>query len=518
MKKEAFNVSFRSPLMVSALTLALAAAGCASAPPDRSVQAAPDFARAQHAASIRLAKDGWPEARWWSRYGDAQLDALVERALRDSPTMAVAATRIGGAQAALASARSVGGGALGLELGANRQRYSGNGFFPAPIGGSFYNDAAVQVKASYDVDWWGKQRALVAASLGEVNARQADAAQAERELAASVVQSYLRLQLLWARRDNTLAMAQLQGELIAERRARVKRGLATLDAQTVAERDLAALQEQAAGFATQAGREREALRNLVGAASGNPSNNQADPLTVTPHAVHGGAASLPSELGLALLARRPDLQAARWRVEATLGRVQANQAAYYPDLNLTGAFGLDATSLSKLLAYNSRTMVVGTVIDLPLFHSRALDANLEGARAGRNAAIADYNDAVFRAVAEVAEEGATLQGLELQQAAQARAQAASAALVDTSRRRIERGLGERATLLEARQALLRQQDSALYIQDAALQTEVALTRALGGGYAAGLPLDAAAKLTAIPAPTPAPAPAATPNPSHQEPS
>jgi len=465
-----------SSLNLRILVLAMALTGCATAPPDRIVQPAPDFARAQHAASIKLARDGWPAARWWTRYDDHQLDALVDRAIKDSPTMAVAATRIGYAQAALASQRSVGGGALGLEMGLNRQRYSGNGFFPAPIGGSFYNDAAVQVKASYDFDWWGKQRALVASALGEVNARQADAAQAEQELAASVVQSYLRLQLLWARRENTVAMAALEQAMLDDRKARIARGLATIDAQSTAERDLASLDEQAASFATQAAREQEALRNLIGAG--------ADNLQVTPHAIHGGAASLPTELGLALLARRPDLQAARWRVEATLGRVTANEAAYYPDLNLTGAFGLDATSLGKLLRYDSRTMVVGTVVDLPLFHSRGLDANLDSARAERNAAIADYNQAVFRAVAEVAEEGATLQGLAVQVAAQARTMAASDALVASSQRRIDHGLGDRAALLDARQALLRQQDTALYQQDAALQTEVALTRALGGGYVA----------------------------------
>lgn len=475
MKKEAHPVFPRLSLAM----LALALAGCATAPPDRIVQPAPAFARAQLSSTIKLARDGWPAARWWTRYADPQLDALVERALKESPTMAVAATRIGYAQAALAAQRSVGGGALGLEAGLNRQRYSGNGFFPAPIGGSFYNDAAVQVKASYDFDWWGKQRALVAAAAGEVNARQADAAQAEQALAASVVQSYLRLQMLWARRDNTLAMATVARDLLAERQARIGRGLATIDARSGAERDLAVLEEQAASFATQAAREQEALRALVGAAGND--------LQVTPHAMHGGAASLPTELGLALLARRPDVQAARWRVEAALGRVTANEAAYYPDLNLTGAFGLDATSLGKLLRPDSRTLIAGTVIDLPLFHSRGLDANLDSARAERNAAMADYNDAVFRAVAEVAEEGATLQGLATQAAVQARMLAASRALVASATRRIDHGLGERAALLDARQALLRQQDTMLYQQDAALQTEVALTRALGGGYLATAP-------------------------------
>jgi outer membrane protein TolC len=62
--------------------------------------------------------------------------------------------------------------------GLNRQRYSSNGFFPPPIGGNWFNDASVQLRASYDVDWWGKHRSLVAAALGEENARQAEAAQA----------------------------------------------------------------------------------------------------------------------------------------------------------------------------------------------------------------------------------------------------------------------------------------------------------------------------------------------------
>ncbi|MDB5933247.1 MAG: hypothetical protein JWQ01_591 [Massilia sp.] len=470
--KDFHTVSSRFPLSLAAIALALA--GCATAPPDRLVQPSPDFARAQLAASIKLARDGWPEARWWTRYHDAQLDALVERALKDSPTLPVAQTRIAAAQAALASERSNGGASLDLEVGANRQRYSGNGLFPEPIGGNFYNDASVRVKAGYDFDWWGKHRAMVAAALGDVNVRRAEAAQAEQTLAASVVQSYLRLQLLWARKDNVDAMAAAQRDMVAERKARIARGLANIDEQRVAERDLGTLQEQAAAFATQAEREREALRALVGAG--------ADDLALARRPVPQGAAALPSRLGLELLARRPDLQAARWRVEATLGRATAAEAAFYPDINLAGSFGLDAVSLGKLLRPNSRTMLIGTLVDLPLFDSGRLSGNLGQARAERNAAIADYNQAVFQAVAQVAEEGATLQGLERQAAAHAAAREASAALVASATRRINQGLGDRASLLAARQQVLRQQDVALQQQDAALQTEVALTRALGGGF------------------------------------
>ncbi|MFL6710618.1 MAG: TolC family protein, partial [Massilia sp.] len=198
--------------------------------------------------------------------------------------------------------------------------------------------------------------------------------------------------------------------------------------------------------------------------------------------VNAGVASLPSRLGMDLLARRPDLQAARWRIEAMLGRVAASQAAFYPDINLAGAFGLDAVSLGRLLRPNSRTMLLGSAIELPLFDSRRLSADLGVARAERDAAIADYNAAVARAVGEVAEEGATLQGLEQEAAAHQATRASSAELVATSTRRMQAGLGDRGAVLLARQSLLRQDDIGLQQQDAALQTEVALIRALGGGY------------------------------------
>jgi multidrug efflux system outer membrane protein len=459
---------------------ALAIGGCAHIPADTAPAAQPDFSHAQHAASIQLARDAWPDARWWSSYHDDQLDVLVARALQDSPTLASAAARIATARAALAFERTAGGFQAGLDIGANRQRYSGNGLFPEPIGGHFYNDASVQLKAAYDVDWWGKHRAMVAAALGESNARQADYRQAERTLAVAVAQSYFRLQLLWGRLDNVQAMAALQRDVIADKAARIAHGLANIDEQRNAERDLGTLGEQAATLSTQAGREREALRALVGAGAAGLAQLARRP-------VAAGAAALPAQLGFELLARRPDLQAARWRVEASLGRVAASQAAYYPDINLAGSFGLDAVSLSRLLRADSLTMLVGSSIQLPLFDSARLDANLGVARAQRNEMIADYNQAVLHAVGEVAAEGATLQGLQRQAAAHAATQQASAALVATATRRLNQGLADRGALLQAKQAMLRQEEVRLQLQDAGIQGELALTRALGGGYRAPAP-------------------------------
>jgi multidrug efflux system outer membrane protein len=450
--------------------------GCLSVPADTKRPAMTGLARAQHAPGITLPADAWPAEQWWTAYGDPQLDSLVQRALQDNPSLAVAQARVESASAQLASEHANEGGKVGLDTAVNRQRYSANGFFPAPLGGNYFNDFSVQLRASYDFDWWGKHRALIAAALGEANARQAESAQARQTLAASVAQSYFRLQMLWARQDNVNALIAVQRELIAGRQQRIAHGLANADVLRNAELELGTLQEQAARYDTQALREREALRALTG---GDASLGELARTRPAP-AVN----ALPRELGMELLARRPDLQAARWRVEAQLGRVAASEAAFRPDINLMAGFGLDAVSLGKLLRWPSRTPLVGATLDLPLFDSGRLNAQLGIARSSRNELVAEYNQAVLNAVRDVAQEGATLQGLDKEAQAHALALESSRKLVDNAEARAKRGLLERAGVLQARMNVLRQQDVALQLTDARLQTQVALAKALGGGYRA----------------------------------
>ena len=466
------------PIATAAATLALLA-GCIGVPPDTTRGAGPDAdaAKVRLAGDIVLPADAWPAEQWWQAYGDPQLNELVARALRDNPTLATAQARLAGARAVVGTEQAGEGAQVGLATGANRQRYSSNGFFPPPLGGAWYNDFSVQARASYDFDWWGKHRALIAAALGEANARLAEGAQSAQTLAASVAQSYFRLQMLWARQDNVNALVAVQRGLIADRQARMAHGLLSQDALQAAELDLANLQAQAVRYDTDAAREREALRALLG--------GDAEALASLAHFQPAPAANaLPHALGLELLARRPDLQAARWRVEAQLGRVTASELAFRPDINLVGSIGLDAVSVGKLLRYPSRTPLVGATLDLPLFDSGRLKAQLGVARAERDTLVAEYNEAVLNAVRDVAMEGATLQGLERESASHAAALEASARLAANAEARRQRGLADRAAVLQARQTLLRQRDTDLQLLDARLQTQVALVKALGGGYRA----------------------------------
>ncbi|WP_229257208.1 efflux transporter outer membrane subunit [Duganella callida] len=469
-----------------ALAAALTLAGCATPAPDTTPLARRDIASAELAAGIKLAHEGWPQAQWWTIYHDEQLNGLIRQALAGGPSLEVAASHIGSARSALSRTVADLGVDVSLYGNANRQRYSGTGLFPAPIGGAYYSEQTLRLDLHYNFDWWGRNRAQVASAVGELNAGRAAYAEAEQALAASIAQSYFRLQGAWARLANTEQLAATQTALVRDQQKRIAQGLASADEQRAAEMDLSLTRKQLMQLKTDIAHEREALRALAGADNTALAGLKPVALNAAPH-------TLPARLGMELLARRPDLQAARWKLEASLSRIDAARAAFYPDVNLTGAVGLDTVRMENLLQAASRTVYLGPTVTLPLFDSKRLDAQLDSARTARNERIAEYNQAVLDAVRDVAQDAAQLQGIERQIGEQAAATASARAQLASAQARLDHGLASHAGVLNARLALLRQQDADLYLQQVQLLAEVALTNALGGGYHEEAPLATAIK-------------------------
>jgi multidrug efflux system outer membrane protein len=473
-------------LQPTLLVMALALAGCAAIAPDTHPLAKRDIASAELSSNIKLAHEGWPEAQWWTAYHDEQLNAIIKQALASGPSLEVAAAHIGTARSSLSRSLADLGLETSLYANANRQRYSGTGLFPAPIGGAYYTEETLRLDLRYNFDWWGKNRAQVAAAVGELNAGRATYAEAEQALAASIAQSYFRLQGAWARLANTEQLAATQTALVQDQVKRVARGLTTADDQRAADMELSLIRKQHMQLKSDIEHEREALRALAGADNTALADLKPVTLSPTPHA-------LPARLGIELLARRPDLQAARWKLEASLSRIDAAKASFYPDVNLTGSIGLDTVKVENLLQAASRTLYVGPTLSLPLFDSKRLDAQLDGARTARNERIAEYNQTIIEAVRDVAQGGAQLQGIEQQITQQTAATASARAQVASAQARMDHGLANNASVLNARLALLKQQDADLYLQQIQLLAEVALTNALGGGYHEEAPLATASK-------------------------
>lgn len=455
----------------------LALAGCAHVPADRNAAQAADPARAALAADIRLAREGWPAAQWWRQYGDAQLDALLERALKDSPSLGTAAARIASAQALLASEQADAGPEIGLNAGANRQRYSANGLFPEPIGGNWFSSETLQLQTRYEIDWWGKQKAQVAAIAGEVAARRADYALAEQALAGDVAQSYFAYQAARSRAAKLRELEQTQEAQLADRERRIAAGLSISGEAQNVRLQLADTRKRRAHLESMAMREREALRALTGAGADGLPPLEPRPLPVP-------EAGLPSNLGIELLSRRADLQAARWRVETSLSKIEVARAAYYPSISLSAAAGLDSISLSKLLNWGSRTLLAGASLSVPLFDTQRLDARLDAARNERKEVVADYNQRVVNAVRTVAQAAVDVRDADGQLARQRDAADAASALLRGAQAKLKQGLVDRAFELNARTTVLRQDDALLAQRAQRLAADVALVRALGGGYRA----------------------------------
>ena len=469
------HTQMKLSLSVLALSVSIALAGCASIPPDTQQLPQQDLAKVQLAADIHLASEGWPAAQWWRQFQDEQLNQLIENALSASPSLEVANARIGSALSAFDAQHAQRGPSIDASANANRQRYSSNGLMPAPIGGNYYNEITVGVQAHYDLDWWGKHKAQIAASLGEVNARRAEYAMAEQMLAAEIARHYFSMQNGWARMDNLHALVQLQQQLVVDKEKRIANGLGVSDDHLSAQTRLSLLQQQIALLETQIVTEREALRALLGADSTALTSLQPKQAQALPHA-------LPGKLGMELLARRPDLQAARWRVQAAMSKIEAAQASFYPDIDLGASFGLDAIKLGKLLQSGSRTLFIGPALSLPLFDSGRLQAQLGGARSERKELIADYNQNVFNVVRDVAQAGAKVQGVENQLRLQQENLRASVAQLRNANARLKQGLADRATQLNAEMTVRGQVDLGMQLQNQRQDAEISLTVALGGGY------------------------------------
>jgi outer membrane protein TolC len=147
--------------MKRALILVLLLAGCAS---DRGIShratpTEPAALAAEKSLGAETASGEWPALDWWKRFGDAQLDALVDEALAASPNLRLAQARLDQArsQAQIAGAPLL--PQVNAEASVNRTRFSGNYIFPPPIGGSTFTTTQLALNASYEVDFWGRNRA-----------------------------------------------------------------------------------------------------------------------------------------------------------------------------------------------------------------------------------------------------------------------------------------------------------------------------------------------------------------------
>ncbi|MGB3747641.1 MAG: efflux transporter outer membrane subunit [Rhodanobacter sp.] len=464
-----------------AFLIALTLAGCAA--PAKLL--APDLRDEVPLAGLQAPeRAGWPAAQWWRQYHDPQLDDLMDRATRQSPDLAMAQSRVAQAEqsARLAAAQ------LGLSVNGSaqvaRQRLSDHGLIPSQfLGFSWYNQADLGAQLKYDFDWWGKKRATLEAALDQAHAAEAQRSAAALALQYAVADTYYGWQADQARlqlADQALA-TQRRFSRIAD--LRVRQGVDLPDEAQKARAQLAAVQEMRAALEGSAKIRRASLASLLGVAPEQLPDLQPRPL---PRVDEG----IPANAALDLIARRPDIAASRWQVEAALRQTDAARAEFFPDFSISAMAGLSSIDLGKLFTAGSRTFSLTPALHLPIFNGGALKANYGVSKAQLDAAIAQYDSTVLTAAREVATQALGAQQIAARRAAQRTRVDAQRQLLAKAQARAAQGVRDARESLAAEAQWLQQRDAAVQLQAQAVATDLALVKALGGGYR-----DAAARHT-----------------------
>ncbi|MFW7342410.1 efflux transporter outer membrane subunit [Pollutimonas sp. H1-120] len=417
----------------------------------------------------------WPTEQWWLRYNDPQLNELLGEALAGSPSLAAAQARLGMANAAVGGARAIQLPQLNANYTMLRERFSENYIYPPPYGGSMQTDNNLRLNLGFDLDLWGKNRAHYAAALSQSQAAAADLQVARNTLVGATVQSYFNLQNALAQKRVIAQIVKQQEDVLAITRQRVTAGLDTEVEVNQADSAVSAARVQLSQAATNA----DLLRNQIAALTGSgPERGQ----RIHEAALSHGPAALPDQLPLELLGRRPDIAAARLRVQASASEISSAKAEFFPNINLSAFAGFMSLGMANLLQSDSQTYGVGPAISLPIFNGGALNARLDSKRAERDLAIANYNQTLLTAVREVADATTAIRALRQQTEDQAASLRAITSAYDIAVKRYKSGLGNFVQVLLAQNEVQKQAILNTDMLARAYNLDAQLATALGGGY------------------------------------
>lgn len=461
-----------------ALGFALALAGCAAtgglAP--RGTPADPAALSVQGTiAQADVATSPWPDDRWWTRYGDPQLDALIDEALKGNPTLALARARLDKAVALAGGARAPLMPQAHARFAMNRQRYSENGIFPPPIGGATYTQSDLALDLDYELDLWGKNRADYDRALGEAKAAEVDTAAARLLLATDVAHAYAQLQRAFDQLDVAQDTVKQREAIFDLTRERVDAGLDSRLELKQAEAAIPAARERVIQLEEAIALTRNQLAALLGQ---GPDRG----LTIARPRLQPAAYGLPSRLPADLIGRRPDVVAQRWRVRAATRAIDNAKAQFYPNINLTALLGAESVDLSKLLQAGSATPLFGAAIRLPVFEGGRLRSRLAGADADYDAAIARYNDTLVTALHDVVDQLVSLRAADAQRTQLQSALASAQDAYGLALQRYRAGIGNYLQVLSTESLVLDQRVRDADNRARAIDVSINLMRALGGGF------------------------------------
>ncbi|MFT3778254.1 MAG: efflux transporter outer membrane subunit [Ottowia sp.] len=467
----------RRHAQAAALALAGLLAGCAAPRPEPPALEATWPAVWQ--APLPHGGDPARLAGWWREAGDEALSALIDAALAGSPTLAAAEARVAQARAQAQSARAGLLPQLGVAASASRGNGGSVGTTAPGVDLPVVTTLQAGAQASWEIDLFGRQRALVEAAQARTDGARALAQLARVSLAADVADTYYGLRLCQALLDTTTQDAASRAE--TARLAAISQGAGFTAPATAALADASAADARARTAQQRAAC--DAQRKVLVALTGLPEPDLMQKMAPAPASQAPAALFSIVEMPADTLRQRPDVWAAEREVLAARAEVGAADVARWPALSLAGSIGalrLRAGGVSQDFSIWSFGPLQ---LSLPLFDGGRIAAGQAAARGRYDEAVANYQAKVRQAVQEV--ETALVQGA----AARERTPDARAAVAGYRRQfaateaMYRQGMASLPQLEEARRNLLAAETGLLQAEHDARAAGVQLYRAAGGGWA-----------------------------------
>ena len=418
----------------------------------------------------------WPDRDWWHGFDSSDLDQLIGQAQHANDDLRAAVARVHQADAQRRIAGAPLLPALNAEATATRARQPvlGEGY----VTGNAFNPL---LSASYELDFFGRNRALYAAASASAKASRFDRTTVELSVMAGVAGTYFQVLELRDRlaiaQDNYANAAKVLRGLKLEETAGIATGLDVAQQETV----VATVNATIPPLKQQLRQNLDALAILIGATPESVDVTHGDLDQIGQPLVRPG---LPSEL----LARRPDVAEAEAQLIAANANIAAARAAFFPTISLTATGGFESSALAGLLTPANRVWSLGADVTQPIFQGGALLGQYQLAKGRYEELLADYHKAVISALANVEDALIALQQssdlVERQQTAATTAQRA----YEFAQAQMRAGTINVLTLLSTETALFSARDALAQAKYAHLQALVTLYQALGGGWQQQEPL------------------------------
>lgn len=465
-----FRARFPAALLCAALALLIG--GCAVGPDYRR----PDLPRPASLTRVRLPGEGMSatvDAQWWKAFGSPELDALVQEAMDNSPTLEAARATLKAARQNVIAQR--GFFFPSVQLGYERTRQNTGQSMSSALesGEALYSYHTAQLSVSYAPDLFGANRRQVEGLQAAEESQRLQLQAAKLTLAGNLVAAVIQTAMLKEQAGLTARAISTAQEQLQHMHRQQQNGFASgLD---VATQQTLLLQLEQSLPPLQLGLEQ--TRNLVATLLARTP----DAAPPVPALASFQLPALPKAIASQLVEHRPDIRVAETEVQQASAAVGVAMAERLPQLSITAAYGGGATRLSQMFSAGNTVWSLGTGLLQPLFSGGTLTARQRAAAAQLEAATAQYRNTVLSAFQDVANALYAVDAASRALRMSEQSRQASHATWELTRSQFQQGYAAKPALLAAEQSLLQAQAAAVGAQGSLYGDAVALFQALGGG-------------------------------------